>query len=417
MAKKAKAAEKELSIGKIILIVMFVFIVVPALIFGAVYMTNDEVKLSTNKVLVFMPGPVGEYFKKFPTEKELIDQKIELARLIVDMSEERAIDKLKVIKGEDETLYNQLIKIMLKLDKNKTSKIVNSLRKVSIKEDVLIRTIDEIKTEESEQYTEVAKNFDKMSPIYVRDELNKIMTNEKNGYSKVAGILSAMKKENAAYQMRFMDPITREKISAKFMSIDKKNEIEYLLQTIENKEMTLRNTSDIYTTESTDKLVDIIGSTNTYSISDLSVIYREIGIIKGASILAKSSDQDFVHQLLGEIKEREIMLNNQDVITQDILKAYKIYKEFEDNVTQLNTVYNNMNNQQIAELLKRLLRSTNPTKTYTLNNGSEISISDEDLAFAILKKFDNRKKASILGNMDTTLSSQISKQLSLPDYN
>lgn len=416
MAKKGKTAEKELSVGKILLIILCVFILVPTLIFSAVYMTNDEVKLKANKVLVHIPGFAGNYFKKFPTEKEIIDQKVELARLIVDLSEERAIDKLKVIKGEDENLYNQLIKIMVKLDKNKTSSILNSLRKVSIKEDVLVRSINEIKDEEAEQYTEAAKSFDKKSPIFVRDEIYDMLNTEKNGYSKVAGILSGMKKENAAHQLRFMSPEVEAKVLSKIMSIDKKHELEFLLQDMENKELTLKNLSQIYSTESTDKLVSIIGNSSTYSMNDLSMIYKEIGIIKGASILAKAGDDSFVHELLGKIKEREILLNNQDVITQDILKAYKIYKEFEDNVTELNSVYSNMNNRQIAELLKRLLRSTNPTKTYTLNNGDVISISDEDLAFAILKKFDDRKKASILGNMDTTLSSQISKALSLPEY-
>jgi Mg/Co/Ni transporter MgtE len=58
--------------------------------------------------------------------------------------------------------------------------------------------------------------------------------------------------------------------------------------------------------------------------------------------------------------------------------------------------------------------NASPSQVYTLDNGEIISISDEDLIMQILKSFPQDKIAAILSSLDQTLSSELTRKLTLP---
>lgn len=188
-----------------------------------------------------------------------------------------------------------------------------------------------------------------------------------------------------------------------------------MLISIKDNALKLKNLSEIYYTENPDKLVNIIGNTETYKLDDLSIIYRNLGVKKSAQILATLDNEDFVHELVNTIKEKEILLNGEDLITDDILKAYKVYRDFDNNVSELTSIYEKMSDTQIAELIRRMIRNSSYPQNYKLLNGEVISISEEDLALSMLKKFNERKLASILSSLDASLSSEITRKLSIPE--
>ncbi len=415
MANNNNQTEKELGFGKIILIVLTVFIITPILILGVIYYTNDDFKMEANKYLVNLPGTLGDYFSSFPTEAELDNQKVSIARYFVEIDESRASDKLILIKNEDEILYNQIIQMMVKLNSNKTENIIEEVRNNLVKKDVLARTIEQIDAEKEEEVIDSARYFENLSTISAIREIQANLDSGEMTYTELANVFDSMKNENSAHLLRYLDEDIKNQIINNFRYDTKKREIQALLSTMEDNDLKIENSSEIYSTENADELVRIIGNSETYTIDDLAIIYKGIGTVKGAQVLAKVDDEDFIHELISTIKEKEILINQEDLITEDILRAYKVYRDFDDNVEELTSVYERMNDAQAAELIRRMIRNSGSPQNYHLKNGEVISISDEDLAFSILRKFSERKVASVLAFLDTNLASEITKKLSLPN--
>jgi len=415
MAKKTNESERELGIGKILFIIFSVFVITPLIILSIIYYTNDDFKMSANKYLADLPGPAGDYFKAYPTKKEIDSQKIDIAKYLVEIDNNRATDKLILIKNEDEVLYNEIIKIMLKLKPNKTKSIVEDIRKNLIKKDILARTVEQIDEEKKKETLDKAKYYESLSMITAINEIESLLNQEEITYSKLASYFENMQNERSAYLLKYLDDGIREKIIDNFDYDEKKREMKVLLNTINDNELKLKNLAEIYSTENPEKLVNIIGNTETYNIDDLALIYRSLGVTEAARILSKLDDESFVHDLVNAIKEKEILINDNDLITEDILKAYKIYRDFDNNVTELTSTYEKLGDEQIAELIKGMIGNSISSKKYLLDNGEVISISDEDLALSILKKFNKRKLASVLDNFDTNLASEVTKKLSMPN--
>ncbi|SKC74422.1 hypothetical protein [Maledivibacter halophilus] len=413
--KKTEKTEKGLGIGKILLVVFMVFIITPLLIFGIIYYTNDNVRMEANKVLITLPGPLGEHFRTYPTKGEIDKQKISIAQYLVEIDNSRAIDKLTLIKNEDEVLYNDIIKLMLRLKPDKAKTIIDEIRKNLIKKDILLRTVDQIEQEKEKETMDKAKYYESISPITVMDEVESAIENNEMTYSELADVFQNINDENAAYLLQYIDENKRDNIINNFAFDEKKNSIRVLLSTMKDKEANLKNTAEIYSTENPEELVGVIGNTETYSIDDLAVIYKNIGLKKAAQVLSKINDEELIHELVNVIKEREILSSGEDLLTNDLLKAYKVYRDFDKNVAELTSIYEKMSDGQIAELIKRMIRISSGRENYPLNNGETITISDEDIALSILSKFNERKLAAILTNLDSNLATEITKKLSMPN--
>ncbi len=412
---KKNKTEKSLSVGKIILIIFIVFTFVPIFLLSIIYHTNDNMKLEMNKYLVLLPGSLGEHFKSYPTEEELNEQITEIASYIINIDNNRAVDKLMVIKNEDEKLYSDIIKVMLKQNPSKTKEVVESIRETVVKKDVLASVEKQIEEEKVSEISNKAELYEELSLISGRNKIVESINNGTTTYKELGQIFEVMNSDIAAELLSYLDLNYRNKILENISSDDKKAELFRLISALEDNNSKLLNIAEIYSTENPEKLIDILGNNETYKIEELATIYRNMDLIKGAQILSKVNDDDFVFELINNIKEQEILLKGEDKITDDILKALKIYRNFESNVNNLTSIYDKMNESQIADLIKRLFINSNEAQVYTLNNGQSITLNDEDLAIAVLKKFSDRKLAGILSNLDTNLSSEISKKITYPN--
>lgn len=415
MVNKEKQSEKGLGIGKIVFIIITVFMITPLLIASLIYYTNDDFKMQANKYLVGLPGPIGEYFNSYPTKKEVDSQKIAIAKYLIEIDDSRASDKLTLIKNEDEVLYNEIIKVMLKLNPNKTQNITNEIRKNLLKKDILTRTMEQIDEEKKEEVVDKAKYYESLSTMTAIEKIGSDLENKRVSYIELGKIFENMKNENAVKLLRYLEDDIAVKIISNFSFDEKKRNINNMISSIDDNEKKLKNLAEIYSTESPEKLVDIIGNTQTYKLNDLATIYKALGVKKSAKILSLLDSEEFVHELINNIKEKEILVKGEDLFTDDILRAYKIYRDFDSNVTELTSIYEKMSDAQIAELIKKMIRNSSEPEIYELFNGEFLSISDEDLALSMLKKFNERKLASILSTLDTSLSSEITRKLSMPE--
>lgn len=414
MAKKQQdPSEKKGGGGGLAAAVLGALVIAPLVVFGAAYFLSDTVKNVANPILSQLPGPIGAFFDSYPTQAETTGQVQQISDYLLSIEKSRAVDKLNLIRKDDEALYNEVVKGMLRQDPNAADALLEELRQSNLKKNVLTSIIDSIKSEQDTALTDRAKYIDSLGMLSAMDELHVIINESHDGLKKAAAILEFSADERTAAYLEALRPEDRSQILDAF-SAEKASKIRSLLSNRENLKTTLTNTAQILSTEEADKLAGIIGNENTYKVPDLAVIYSEIGPMKAGEVLAKVQDQALVFSILNAIKDQQMLTAGEDKVTEDIQKALKVYKSFDDNISELNSIFSKLDDQKIADILKKYFQNAGTYKAYPLSNGDEIRISDEDLAITVLKKMSQKKVAAILTFFDSTLSSEVSKKLALP---
>lgn len=399
---------------KVVLIVILLFVIMPILILGSVYYFSDPFKDSVNNVMSSVPGPIGNYFDALPTAVEVSDQIKSIGDYMLSVETQRAVDKLLVLKSNDQTVYDQVIKSMLRANPNRTENILEEIRRSTVKKDLIANTIDQIDTENQDMLKEKATYLNSVSTSTAIDEMNTIISSSINGHKDLANILAVMDPKDAAKLAKFLSTDDYNKVMG-YMEYDKANPIKLEVAANQSRKNELMNIADIYSTDKIYKLVDVIGNTNTYTLDELSVLYKKLGPVKAGKILSKVNNDEFVFSLMNNLKENEILDKGEDKITEDILNSLKIYKDLDDNIKELSDIYVKMSSDKVAALIQNLVRNSAEPKVYTLTNGENIVITDEDIALGVLKNFTQKKVSEILSLLDDNLSSDLSRKMTLPE--
>lgn len=399
--------------GKLFATLLIILIVVPLLSSAILYFLFPSFKASANSILSMLPGPVGNYFSSMPTEQETNEKINGIAEYLLKVDTDRAVDKLALIKKDDKNMYDAIVRTMLRINPNETKNIIEALRTSSLSKDVAASTLEQIQKEQEADYSKKAKFLEGLSVNTAVEEVNFLVGNSINGYREVAKTLE------------YMDPILAAKVMEKIdMDIFKKiinamdPEKAALIRTeITNRKtnlLSLSNTAQILSSQDMAKLVEVLGNTNTYKLEELAVIFINLGPVKAGKVLSGVQDDKFVNDVISAIKTKRVEDTGKDEITKDILKTLKIYKEFDDNVNELVTIYEKMKTDKVAANIQLMMKNNSSPKTYTLDNGENIVITDEDLALNILSKFSNKKIGDILSAVDDPLSSELTRKLALP---
>lgn len=409
------AEESKKSGGKLgCLIVLLILFITPVLAVGTLYYFNKDFKLSVNGVMSQVPGPVGQYFDNFPTQAEEMSKIRTISDYMLTITEDRAVDKLLVLRGEDAKAYDEVIKDMIRINPNKTKNILETIRGLGLSKDAVITTVQKI---EEEKAADIKSNADYIASLPVSSamiEIDKVIAASINGHKDAALLFENMSDQDAEKILYRLDEVDRNKIFS-FLSENKNLSIKQKHNEIERKNTELVQVASVYRSENPSTLINTIGDTKAYTIDELAVIYKNMGPMKAGEVLAKSSNDTFVFQVIEKMKENELLNENVDNITPDVLKSLKIYREFDDNVSELVKVYSKMGTDKVADIIKNMMLNASPSKVYELNNGDLISISDEKLMLEILKSFPETKKAEILSLLDKTISSELTRKLALPE--
>jgi hypothetical protein len=75
-----------------------------------------------------------------------------------------------------------------------------------------------------------------------------------------------------------------------------------------------------------------------------------------------------------------------------------------------------MQSEEVAGMLKTLITNSALPQVYVLDSGDVITISDEMLAYEVLRSFDDTTIAEIIGYFESSLASEVSKKLAIPEY-
>lgn len=398
---------------KTILILLVIILVIPGAALFGVYQLNDQFKMTANNILSNVPGPVGSYFDSFPTQAETQEQMRQIAEYILDIDVSRAVDKLTLLENEDAAAYDEIVKIMLRINPNATKNILEEIRSSNIQKDIVLSTLESINEEKGQEVLDKAAYLANLSLPTAIEEMAFIISSSVNGHKELASVFDVMDVKQAAKLMEQLDNDDYNKVM-NLLTANKGSLIRTEIANAKVRANELENISDIYLTEEIPKLADLIGSENNYSLDELAQIYKNLGVIKAGKVLARVNNDEFTYKLIGTIKEKEVLENNEDKITQDMLKSLKIYKEFDDNVIELSNVYVKMSGDKVAEIIKKMIRNSSAPQEYDLENGDKIIITDEELAMAILEQFTQKKLGEILALLDDTLSSEISRKMTIP---
>lgn len=408
MAEKKKGGG-----GKIGLTLFIIFVLVPLLAAVGTYFLYPPFKVTANNILSNLPGPAGAYFSNMPTPQETADKINSISEYLLKVDESRAVDKLALIKKDDAAMYDNIIKNMLRINPNQTKAIIEALRASSLANDTASNTLTQIQKDQEDAYTKEAKFLEGLSVNTAVEEVNFLVGNSVNGYRDVANAMNFMDPVAAARIMEKLSPDVFKKINLA-MNEEKAAVVRTEMTNRKTNIQSLSNTAQILSGKDSSKLVDTLGNTNTYKTDELAIIFINLGPIKTGQVLAGVSDDKFVNDVISAIKTKRIEDTGKDDMTKDILKSLKIYKEFDDNVNELVSVYQKMKVDKVATNIQTLMKNNSNPKTYTLDNGENIVITDEDLALAILSKFDQKRVSDILTAVDDALSSDLTRKLALP---
>ena len=411
--KKTKEKKKGGAIKGILILLLF-FILIPALGITGFYFLNGTFQYRLNTALIDAPI-VGGYFDSLPTKAEKNSQIKSIAEYFLDISADRAVDKLILINTDEKSMYDQIVKTMLQIDPNATKIILEDLRAKQLKGDAVSTTLDEITDERNQELQGIATDLESIPFSSLKAEMYKILNDGLNGYSRLARIFEQMDAVKAYELLSLLDDVDEASV-LDAMELSARN----LIQQEKNKDLAntqkIISLSEIYASKDADELITSLANTGLYKIEELAIVFKELGVVKTGQILAKSGDDTFVNEVITQMKNNEVLENGEDLITKDILKSLKIFKDFDDNIIELTNVYKTMQPAQIASVISKLLTDGALPQVYVLDGGEVITISDEDLAYKILDQFDDKTKAEIIGNFNNTLASEVSKKLTVPEY-
>lgn len=413
----SKGNEKEKKKGgaiKAVLVLVVFFILIPALGIAGFYFMNQTFQYRMNAALAEFPV-VGSYFDAIPTPAEKKAQIKSIAEYFLEISTDRAVDKLILINSDEKSMYDEIIKNMLQIDPNATKIIIEDIRSKQLKGDAVSTTLDEITEERNEELEAIAKDLESLPFSSIRAEMYKILNDGLNGYSSLARIFEQMDAGKAFELLSLLDDVDAQSV-LDAMDLQAKESIRMEMSKDISDTQKLISLSEIYASKDAEDLVAALGNTSTYKVEELAIIFKEIGIIKTGEILAIAGDDLLVNDIITEMKNNEVLSTGEDLITKDILKSLKIFKDFDDNILELTNIYSTMQPDQISQVISKLLTDGALPQVYVLDSGDIITISDEDLAYKILKNFDEKTIAEIIGNFSSTLASEVSKKLTVPEY-
>lgn len=386
----------EKSIDKIIKTIGFllILILIPLVILIFIYYTNDNFRETTNGHLRNTPGFIGEYFSKFPTEKEKDDKVQYIAKYYIKLDKAVAGDKLYIIKKNDEQLYLDIIKKMKLISLNKTESIIKYVRDIELRKDSIISIYDEIEKEKENKLNYLFNRFGKLSTDIAILEIKEDYLNNYNNLDELIAILKNIKKDKLIDILLYLDKKSQNDIFEKLKINDTSfyKEIKSLLIEKEKKNEELDYLANVYEVMDVKKASDEIGNENKYRIEELSKIYLGLTPSKSAKILINSSIE-FKNKLFESIRNIERLKNITNSITVEIENELTKIKQYNSNKMELVTLYEKMNPNEAAKLLGKMY------------------VTDSPLVIDILLSMNKTKAASIINNLDTRTAVSISKEI------
>lgn len=394
---------------RLALILIVSLVITPLLIASLVYSSNRAFRDNANNILSKMPGSLGGYFSNYPTEEEKNKKILYLADHYIKLDTSVAVDKLYIIKKEDENLYINLIKRMNETSTSKTEEIVIKIRDMELRKDLLYSTYEEAREEKQVGFLDEVSRFERQETLLSVEEIE-----SKFSDPLFLEILNELKLEKTSDLLYYVDFDIRNYILDTF-KMDKKEAIDKLILQKSRKENNLVDIAKLYETKPLEESIKVLGNTENYSIEDLALIYRNLSNMKAATLLSEIKDEEFIENLFIEIRKQDIIVKAENNTTEDISKALEFLNDYNKKIKELVGVYGKMEATQVANIIEKMVASTETTSSLELNGEQVYAISDRLIIIDVLSNTRSQTLSKILGVMDADKASRITSLLAQPE--
>ena len=400
---------KKTSKWKAILAVVLAFLTVPLITFLITYYSNENFRHASNKYLSSFPGIMGRHFASMPTREEEEIIKRQIAKYYITFEEEKLVDKLMLLRNENQQLFNDLIPLLNRENPVKMSKVNDVIRNTDLKSDVLQRILEDMNSDKAARLEALTKYYTSLKQNEAVKEIEKNYRNGDVTQEELTALFSKLQDQQAANLLYYIEGDIQQDILFN-MTINKRSDITKKMDALELKHYNMKELAVIYENKNAGELFSEIGSNDKYNSQDLALIYKGLSLKKSADVLAQSADKEFILGLYESISQIEDLLKEDRVLASNLSAAVQVLQNYETNLNELLLVYQKLTPKEMAGLIEQMLKSNQIYQRHQFEN-AEIQFTQEQLVLDVLKRMKPAQVAKILGELSTPRSVELSNKL------
>ena len=398
---------------RLMLIILVIILLLSILTF--LYFNNKSFNSKANNILSKLPGALGEYFYS-SSDSDDVDSEYKkeyLANHFLSLDSNTAADKLYIIKGEDEKLYAEIIRIMNSNSPTKTSEIITIVRNREQSKNILSSIYDEVKDRNESKFLDEVNRLENQDLLNTINEITKRVEKDKEFRDNISEIFTVMDEEKAAEILYYLDESLKDDI---LFSLEDniRSTIEAKLSAKKAEYLKLVDLASLYEVKPVETAVEEIGNTEIYTIDELGTIYRNLSILKSAEILSKVDDDDFIQELFNSIRKQEELSGDEKSITGEISKTIQFMSEYNKKIDDLVSVYEKMNPNKVAKIVEKMMENDTTVTHLEIFSESAYEITDSTIVIDVLSRMGNKTLSSIMNYISTDKASKLTQMLVEP---
>lgn len=291
----------------------------------------------------------------------------------------------------------------------KTEEIINRIRNMELRKDLLFSVYEEVLKEEEEKFLSEVTRIENQDIILSIREIE-------NNYSDrdFLRVLEEVNIDTLGEILYYVDSDLQDYILSSF-NHSKKNAILSVINRKTKEIIDLEEIAKVYETKPIDVAIDILGNTDTYSMDELAIIFSNLSVLKSSEILSNVEDENFIQDLFSSIIRYEGLRNSELNITQNISKGIEFFNEYSEKINDLVMIYDKMSPERVAIIVESMIGNTNPIASLELEEENILEISDRDIIIDVLSKLRKQNQSRILDYMEPETASLLTRLLASPN--
>lgn len=411
-AKKDETTDK--TSGKYLVVLFLSLLLLPVLVLGIVYNINSEFREKADRFLSALPGPIGSSKRNELTSEERVEKINYLADFYTEIEEETAVDKLYIIKQDDERLYRDIITTMSAINTVRTNEIIEKIRARELNKDLLVQSYDEVQGKRQEEYQKIADRINKADLLVAKKELQNRM--EDSNFSEVLIHINDARLSEVLF---YLDDIEANYVLGR-MEKNKKNRVTDQLQVLRYNDDNLKETAEILNKKPTNDAVTYIETNVELSKEQLAAIFYHMDIAKAARIASGINDKSRLDEALFELTVLERLYDTDEDKAKDISELVDYISEYNRKVDDLVSYYKKLSPEKAASIFEKMIKNPNTVSILSLedSNGEKEKLfktTDRIVALDVASKMRPKNLSAIMDQMPDDVAKQFTTLLAHPD--
>jgi hypothetical protein len=395
---------------KMIVVIVLVVLMIPVVTVGILYAGSENFRQTTQRVMAVVPGPIGNYFSSLATPDEQTALKHEIARHYITLDEDRIVDKLLMIRAEDEKLYNELLILLNRENPRKMSGIADRLQLSLINDDTLQRILEEVNQDRLAKNTALSAYLNTLSKPDAIAEIERMFSTGEIKTNEMGLLFQQFSPGQAAFYLRYLNShlalqLRNQLQGSAMLEIDKQITAQLTY------EKNMLNQAGQYENKGITELVPLLTTEEHHSINDLALIFHHMNLTLGGKILSRAEDPEILQRLYKEMMILEGLPEYRQGKTIQLTESVRINRDYLHKVNELVNVYQRMNLEELAPLVERMMVSNTIVRQHIFSPEEQIVITEEQLVLDVLSRMKPTLISDLLSQLSTPRAVLLSQKL------